>query len=421
MEKMPNHGRIGCNRCFPSNLLEFDKSQYAQDGWRITANPLAWGNQEPEIIVLGFSKGPTQAGALASSPHNEIAYKGSRGNVAKILAHIGVLSVDSGQDPAQVVHDAIANTSGQFHFGSLIRCTVERYDTNTATWKGSGGGMLDRFVSTQFGQHIAQNCTERFLSKLPNTTKLIVMFGLGTGLNYVKSAFKLYQSARGGRWQWLNDVAYTDDRVVVVHVEHFASQGPLISQWLGDKGHPRKVYGQQAQEAAASVIDVSQRTASNTPSIATAHATQNRPPMAPLTKEVRAQRKASASTEPDGRSFDSDALVSAIACSGYRLINENKKLAEFRGSNGQTVHLIKTNASINNIKLMVNPRLAVEQLHEIDGIDSVSSEHRFHSNMPQFPKKLNSGKTETTYGWQLSFTTFGGLESFLRQFREIQF
>jgi hypothetical protein len=39
--------------------------------------------------MLGFSKGPTQAGAVSATPHDLIAYKGSRLAVGKIVAHIG--------------------------------------------------------------------------------------------------------------------------------------------------------------------------------------------------------------------------------------------------------------------------------------------------------------------------------------------
>lgn len=201
MKTLPAPGRINCSRCFKGCApVHFDQTRRQEGEWRITANPLAWGNAKPEVVVLGFSKGPTQAGALTTAPHNEIAYKGGRGNVGKILAHIGLLSEDRDGDLASAVSKAIADPSGRFHFGSLVRCTVERYDQENSTWKGSGGGMLDKFVATPFGQEIANNCTCEFLSQLPASTKLVVMFGLGSRLNYVKEAFKLYQKARKGSW-----------------------------------------------------------------------------------------------------------------------------------------------------------------------------------------------------------------------------
>lgn len=249
MNNLPLHGRINCTKCFSGNPVIFDETRITETGWRITANPLAWGNPNCEIVVLGFSKGPTQVGALANTPHDEIAYKGNRHNVGKILTHIGVLPASNEKAPGEMVSEAIANQSGTFHFGSLIRCTVERFDDKESSWKGSGGGMLDKFVASSFGKTISKNCTDRFLAHLPIRTKLVVMFGLGTKLNYVQQSFNLYQSARRGTWYWINDVSYSDGKIVVVHVEHFASQGALIPNWLGENNHSRGCYGKMAQDA----------------------------------------------------------------------------------------------------------------------------------------------------------------------------
>ena len=199
--------------------------------------------------MLGFSKGPTQAGALATADHNEIAYKGGRANVGKILAHLGLIATPSEAALSSVVTDAISDPTGRFHFGSLIRCAVERFDASKDAWMGTGGGMLDKFVRLPFGQEVASNCTKRFLVSLPHSTKLIIMFGLGSKLNYVQAGYKLYSKSRGGTWNWVNEVAYTDGKIVVVHVEHFASQGALIPQWMGVGDHDRGRYGRMAQEA----------------------------------------------------------------------------------------------------------------------------------------------------------------------------
>ncbi len=91
---LPSHGRVNCTRCFGDGArVELDRTRRtADDGkWWITANPLAWGNDQSEIVVLGFSKGPTQAGALANTAHDQIAYKGSRTVVGKIVSHVGEL------------------------------------------------------------------------------------------------------------------------------------------------------------------------------------------------------------------------------------------------------------------------------------------------------------------------------------------
>lgn len=254
IQELPAHGRIECTHCFKAfSRIEFNKTKREDGAWRITANPLAWGNVAPEVIILGYSKGPKQAGALTSTPHDEIAYKGSRGNVGKILKHVGLLNSQTGEDLGQLVNRLISDRHGRFHFGSLIRCTVEQSIKNV--WKGSGGGMLDKFVATSFGKEVSTNCTAQFLKNLPTNTKLVVMFGMGSKLNYVGESFELFKATRGGRWRMINDVAYTDGKVTVVHVEHFASRGALIPQWLGERVHERSRYGTMAAEAVALAIN----------------------------------------------------------------------------------------------------------------------------------------------------------------------
>lgn len=257
MACLPSHDRVDCTRCFQSaNTTSFDvtKRTCPEGKWRITSNPLAWGSTEPEIVVLGFSKGPTQAGALANTRHDAIAYKGSRTAVGKILAHIGVVPEPADGRYREMVDRLIEDRNGRFHFGSLVRCTVERYDEKARAWKGSGGGMLDKFMASGFGNEVATNCTSRFLASLPARTRLVVMFGLGTKLNYVRATRKLLEAARPGKWRTLNEVAYCDERVTFVHVEHFASQGALIPNWLGENTHPRSEYGRKARDAVRAAL-----------------------------------------------------------------------------------------------------------------------------------------------------------------------
>ncbi|MEZ5784746.1 MAG: hypothetical protein R3D70_24890 [Rhizobiaceae bacterium] len=109
--------------------------------------------------------------------------------------------------------------------------------------------MLDKSVATPFGQHVAGNCATSFLADLLDSTKLVIMFGLGTKMNYVREARRLIAAARPGAWRIVNDVAYTDGRVTFVHVEHFASQGTLIPNWLGENKHDRAKLGTMARDA----------------------------------------------------------------------------------------------------------------------------------------------------------------------------
>lgn len=414
MSCLPNHGRVSCSRCYGGFSTQFDLTKRTEGDWRITANPLAWGNATPEVVVLGFSKGPTQAGALTTAPHDEIAYKGGRGNVGKILAHVGLLSDSGDGDLASAVSKAIADPLGRFHFGSLVRCTVERYEKESSSWKGSGGGMLDKFVATSFGQEVANNCAEEFLSQLPASTKLVVMFGLGSKLNYVKEAFKLYQKACKGPWRWLNDVAYTDGWIVVVHVEHFASQGALIPQWMGKDQHVRGQYGRMAQEAVRLAFGCNQA-----PVVGNADRVQpmEKQPSRTTSKKNNSKMK----TRSENSESDVVALMTEFVDAGYAEIKNIDKVAGYKASNGQVVYLVKTTSNLNRINLMVNPGVSPEMLRGLDGVDAVSSEHKFHSNMSGFPKRINMGKTPTAYGWQVTLDSLQALPKFLKAFGQVRF
>lgn len=226
---LPGHGRIACTICFGNMPVEFDVTKTGNARWRITNNPCAWGNPHAEVLVLGFSKGQTQAGALAREHHDRIAYKGARHNVRKILHAIGLVEKEADIDKL------IADRHGRFAFGSLIRCTVERWNEKKNVWEGSGGNMLGGFVADAWGRQIVRNCADRFLRNLPPSIKLVVLFGFGKDLAYVNEAEQVTKKVRGTTaWRRFNEVAYTDGRVIFVHVEHFKSQGRLIPDWLGE-------------------------------------------------------------------------------------------------------------------------------------------------------------------------------------------
>ncbi|WP_292147020.1 hypothetical protein [Mesorhizobium sp.] len=68
----------------------------------------------------------------------------------------------------------------------------------------------------------------------------------------------MLSTVRGKTMREINAVAYEDDLITVVHVEHFASQGDLIPQWLGEgkyRDHPRSKFGKLARASVNRAID----------------------------------------------------------------------------------------------------------------------------------------------------------------------
>jgi hypothetical protein len=250
---LPCAGRINCTLCHRGAAIWDQTRTSSPDGtWRITANPMAYGNPRPEVLVLGFSKGSSQAGHLARTPHDAVAFRGARLAVGKILAHVGLLPAGSSERLRAAVDRAVADRSGRFGWGSLIRCTVER--RSGATWTATGGDMLGRFMASGFGRDVAMTCGTRFLRDLPEETRLVLLFGLGAKQGYVAQAQALITSARPGAWRAVNEVAYTDGRITVVHVEHFRVQGAHLPNWLGENAHPRARLGLLARAAVAGTL-----------------------------------------------------------------------------------------------------------------------------------------------------------------------
>ena len=247
MSCLPQQGCVVCVSChlqvatriyggeyFDAELFECElKSEALTDGdWSLNAGTSTWGNPNAECLLLTFTN---------RSQHWEpsTAFEGSSTAVAKILTHLGPIA--TGED----INKLISDQTGRFHVGSLIRCSLAYRGTE------AGCRVLDKFVDTPFGKEVTGRCTTKFLRDLPTATRLVILFGLGTRGNYVTAAREVIERARPGDWETINEVAYSDGKVTFVHVEHFATKGSLLQQWLGEYKHERAKYGAMARDAVA--------------------------------------------------------------------------------------------------------------------------------------------------------------------------
>lgn len=123
---------------------------------------------------------------------------------------------------------------------------------------------------------------------------------------------------------------------------------------------------------------------------------------------------------PPPTTDDINAILEEFTRARYGHTNKSLKLEGFTSPGGASVYLVKTSSRRNRINVMVHPNLKAEFLRRLDGTEAVSEEQRFHSNMPRFPKRLNKGKTETTYGRLVTFGSLGDFARFLTAFRNVQ-
>lgn len=224
---LPAHGMIrnctGCGLADPQwGAVRGD------DKWHLEYNPCSWGSTNPEVIVLGFSKGPNQSDFIESLPFDEIPFRRMRDNLTRVLRKIELL------DETETVDEKITSNETRFAFGSLIRCSLSQKDKKTGEFKKSGNNIMKFAMREDIPRTAMANCARRFLGDLPNRTRLVVLLGSGAG--YPESCMEIIKSVHPNI-RWINAVSYGNNQVTFVHVPHpVGSNNGQTYSWLKDAG-----------------------------------------------------------------------------------------------------------------------------------------------------------------------------------------
>ncbi|SHJ99811.1 hypothetical protein SAMN02745216_02673 [Desulfatibacillum alkenivorans DSM 16219] len=219
----PIHGKIKCSRCFEGAPVQWGKTFIESNGWTLENNPGAWGSRNPEILILGYSKGDRQAKKILSIPFDEIPFKGMRNNLTRILQKLGILSL--GESIDQRIH----GEENELAFGSLIRCSLGLWDSGKGAVRKSGGLIKASFREEPARQYI-RNCSNEYLFNLPTRLKLILM--MGNGDDYIGDCFNMMAEIHP-EIKRINEVAYSNGAVIWVHLVHPSGAGMShIKAWL---------------------------------------------------------------------------------------------------------------------------------------------------------------------------------------------
>lgn len=224
--QLPQHGRIACSTCFGGDAT-WGVTSLERDGWRLTNNPMAWGGQKPRVLVLGFSKGGNQNDDILNRPHDDVAFRGGRREVTRILSTLGLVP------EWRTVDELIADKHSEIAFGSLVRCSVSKLDRRSGTWVMSGRDIMGSCLKDGAVGEVVSNCVAQFLAVTPPSLKLVVMFG--NDANYVEGCFRAIAKHRPGL-ERINAVAYSDEALTFVHTIHFKAQGSFVPNWA--EGEP---------------------------------------------------------------------------------------------------------------------------------------------------------------------------------------
>lgn len=213
----PDHGRIACRRCFSNN-----SSTQVLGKWQMVNDPGAWGSSSPEVIILGFSKGFTQANAYNGGRFEDIPFKGMRPRLSEALRAIDVLG------SSEKVDDKMVMSESRFAFGSLVRCSLSRTNEKNGRLECTGQVMPKAFVEEVSG--VVRRCAETFLANLPVSVRLVLM--LGTTDAYIKSCKRLIKAIHEEGYDELNEVGYRTGPVYWVHISHPSPLNGHHGGWL---------------------------------------------------------------------------------------------------------------------------------------------------------------------------------------------
>jgi hypothetical protein len=111
----PTHGRIACRRCFTS-----DEQSQTVGKWQMVNDPAAWGSATPWVLLLGFSKGFTQANAFKTGRFEDIPFKDMRSRLTEELRLLGIIG------KSETVDEKMVATETDMAFGSFVRCSLSR-------------------------------------------------------------------------------------------------------------------------------------------------------------------------------------------------------------------------------------------------------------------------------------------------------
>jgi hypothetical protein len=213
---LPSHGHITCRRCFTT-----DGNTQMIGKWQMVNDPTAWGSTTPEILVLGFSKGFTQANAFRSGRLEDIPFKNMRTRLTEELRLLGVIGA------TETVDQKIAAAETKFAFGSLVRCSLSRF--NAKDKLGCTGEVMPKAFTEEISSKV-RKCAETFLSNLPASVRLVLM--LGTTDSYIDGCRSIIRSLHGAHFSDINAVGYRTGDVVWIHISHPSGLNGHHPAWM---------------------------------------------------------------------------------------------------------------------------------------------------------------------------------------------
>jgi hypothetical protein len=204
------------------------------------------------VLVLGFSKGANQVGAIEKKPFDAVAFRGCRANLAQILRRLGI------SFGGQTIDRTLTSNGHGIGYASLVRCSIAQ--EKKGEWVSTGTIMPDA-LANPWSRELMGRCVRHHLLPMPSSVQRVVL--LGNTDPYVAGVRELMRehyhdfqsitpmgfSAAGRRW---------------IFVVHPTAQGAHIKTWLkGGRDEKQGAKCQQALAAFGSLEDASRPVPAN--------------------------------------------------------------------------------------------------------------------------------------------------------------
>lgn len=238
-----SHGQQSCRECFKGcpdhrwhvgNLAEFSVNGTT---WTLRPNPGYWGDPEPKVLVLGFSKGDDQQNMIdlylkGQTRFEDIPFNSAKGtmrkDLAELLATLGLVP------PGEPIDRLFENAAHGFGFASLIRCSVEMQRQKKRPTR-SGDNILSRTLAEK--PRFVDECVGKYVARMPDSVRLVIL--LAADIKYVRACRKLLEEVPLSPPDETS-YSYSRGRKMFIHIPHPSGQAGGFRAVFNEKRDPNE-------------------------------------------------------------------------------------------------------------------------------------------------------------------------------------
>jgi hypothetical protein len=216
------HGTLQCRLCFG----ESKETTLSLGDWRLLNNPGYYGSNDPEILVLGFSKGMTQIKVAERADFDKIAFANARNRLRAIFEVLKIMPSDRGID------ELMTSSETTFGIASLVRCSLSKVDKN-GRFKTSGDLIPSAFTNPTT-LAVIRRCAFTFLSCLPKNVRLVILLGISNA--YIVKTRRIFADLYSD-FAPQNEVAFRAGGALWIYTTHPSPANGHFNDWVSGGHH----------------------------------------------------------------------------------------------------------------------------------------------------------------------------------------